>query len=53
MTRDDAVERTLVTLQFFLNSPQSEAPDATGYKGLYYHFLDMQSGRRVWHWSCR
>jgi hypothetical protein len=48
MTRDEAVERTLVTLRFFLNSPDSEAPDATGYKGFYYHFLDMQSGRRVW-----
>ena len=48
MTRDAAVERTLVTLRFFLNSPDSEAPDATGYKGFYYHFLDMQSGRRVW-----
>ena len=48
MTRDEAVERTLVTLRFFSNSPQSEAPDATGYKGLYYHFLDMQTGRRVW-----
>ena len=48
MTRDVAVERTLVTLRFFLNSPDSEAPDATGYKGFYYHFLDMQSGRRVW-----
>ena len=22
--------------------------DATGYKGFYYHFLDMVSGRRVW-----
>jgi hypothetical protein len=49
MTRDDAIERTLATLRFFSNSPQSEAPDATGYKGFYYHFLDMQSGRRVWH----
>ena len=48
MTRDEAVERTLVTLRFFSNSPQSEAPDATGYKGFYYHFLDMQSGKRVW-----
>jgi hypothetical protein len=48
MTRDAAAERTLVTLRFFLNSSQSEAPDATGYKGFYYHFLDMQSGQRVW-----
>ena len=23
-------------------------PDATGYKGFYYHFLDMKTGRRVW-----
>jgi hypothetical protein len=27
---------------------QSDRPDATGYKGFYYHFLDMQHGRRVW-----
>lgn len=25
-----------------------KAPDATGYKGFYYHFLDMQTGRRAW-----
>ena len=49
MTRDEAVERTLATLRFFSNSPQSEARDATGYKGFYYHFLDMHSGKRVWY----
>ncbi len=48
MTRDDAVERTLTTQRFFLNSPQNETPGATGYKGFYYHFLDMQTGKRVW-----
>jgi hypothetical protein len=48
MTRNEAVQRTLVTLRFFLNSPQNETPESTGYKGFYYHFLDMQSGRRVW-----
>src|SRR5271169_3776486 len=48
MTREAAVERTLVTLRFFSNSSQSAEPDATGYKGLYYHFLDMQSGKRTW-----
>ena len=48
MARTDAAARTLVTLRFFWNSPQSEKPDATGYKGFYYHFLDMQSGKRVW-----
>jgi hypothetical protein len=29
-------------------SAQGSSPDATGYKGFYYHFLDMQSGKRVW-----
>ena len=48
MTRADAAARTLVTLRFFCNSLQSEQPDATGYKGFYYHFLDMKIGKRVW-----
>jgi hypothetical protein len=48
MTRADARARTLNALRFFARSAQSDQADATGYKGLYYHFLDMQSGRRVW-----
>lgn len=48
MTRAAAIERTLNTLRFFWNSPQGTEPDATGYKGFYYHFLDMQTGRRMW-----
>jgi hypothetical protein len=48
MARADAVERSLRALRFFRDSDQSGTPDATGYKGFYYHFLDMQSGRRVW-----
>ncbi|MCI0393525.1 MAG: hypothetical protein L0332_15465 [Chloroflexi bacterium] len=46
--RAEAVERVLTTLRFFAGSPQSEEPDATGYNGFYYHFLDVGSGRRVW-----
>ncbi len=46
ITRDDAIKRTLTTLRFFWNSPQGPEPDATGYKGFYYHFLDMKTGRR-------
>ncbi|TAJ20507.1 MAG: hypothetical protein EPO60_05075, partial [Rugosibacter sp.] len=49
MSRTDAVERTLATLRFFWNSPQGPESDATGYQGFYYHFLDMQTGRRAWH----
>lgn len=46
LSRDDAVTRTLATLRFFWHSPQGTEPDATGYKGFYYHFLNMESGRR-------
>ena len=48
MTRADAVARSLVALRFFRDSDQSGTPQATGYKGFYYHFLDMHSGTRVW-----
>ena len=48
ITRQEAVTRTLTTLRFFWQSPQGTAADATGYRGFYYHFLDMQTGRRVW-----
>lgn len=48
LTRAAALERTLATLRFFAASPQGPEPDATGYKGFYYHFVDMNSGRRVW-----
>ena len=47
ITRDDAIRRTLTSLRFFANSPQGPEPDATGYKGFYYHFLDMKTGRRT------
>jgi hypothetical protein len=48
MTRAEALARTLATLRFFWSSPQGTEPDATGYRGFYYHFLDMQTGRRAW-----
>ena len=46
--RADAVRRTLKMLRFLAASPQGNAPDATGYKGFYYHFLHLGSGRRDW-----
>jgi hypothetical protein len=49
LARAAAVERTLATLRFFWNSPHGPEPDATGYQGFYYHFLDMRTGRRAWH----
>lgn len=48
ITRADAIDRCLAALSFFHDSEQSEQPQATGYKGFYYHFLDMHSGVRVW-----
>lgn len=48
ISRAAAVERMLATLRFFWNSPQGPEPNTTGYKGFYYHFLDMQTGRRAW-----
>jgi hypothetical protein len=48
MTRATATARTLAVLRFFHESPQGAEPDATGYKGFYYHFLDMATGRRAW-----
>src|SRR6266404_1668323 len=48
ITREEAIDRTLRKLRFFAGSEQSTSPDATGYKGFYYHFLDMQTGRRAW-----
>src|SRR5882762_10669509 len=37
ITRDEAIVRTLRKLHFFATSEQSSSPDATGYKGFYYH----------------
>jgi hypothetical protein len=48
MSRADAVRRVLATLMFFWDSPQGVDRNATGYKGFFYHFLDMQTGRRAW-----
>ncbi|MGZ4808965.1 MAG: glucoamylase family protein [Thermoanaerobaculia bacterium] len=47
VTREQAADRALKTLQFFLNAPTGpEATGRTGYKGFYYHFLYMNSGAR-------
>jgi hypothetical protein len=48
ISREFAPEIVLRRLRFFRDSPHGSQPDATGYKGFYYHFLDMKSGRRVW-----
>lgn len=42
-----AAAKVLTTLRFLKGSPQGPGPDTTGYKGFYYHFLDMTTGRRA------
>src|SRR5690349_24765636 len=47
ITRAQAAARTLTTLQFFWTATQdSSASGATGYHGFFYHFLDMNTGKR-------
>ena len=46
--RDFAAKVTLKRLRYLLACPQGPEPDATGYKGFFYHFLDIETGRRVW-----
>ncbi len=48
LPRSEAAQRTLAALRFFQASPQGPAPDATGHRGFYYHFLDLETGRRTW-----
>jgi hypothetical protein len=46
-SRAEARELTLTTLRFFWNAPQGPEPKGTsGYKGFFYHFLDMETGLR-------
>jgi len=49
MTRQQAVAITLRTLRFLANADMSGAPDSTGFRGFYFHFLDMNTGTRAWH----
>ncbi|MHA6206215.1 glucoamylase family protein [Dyella soli] len=47
VTRAQAIDRTLATLHFFNDAPQDDSEDgATGFHGFYYHFLNMQTGKR-------
>jgi hypothetical protein len=47
VTRAAARARVLATLRFFRNAPQGTAAQGmSGYKGFFYHFLDMKTGAR-------
>jgi len=47
ITREQAAQRVLKTLTFFSNSPKGDKESGiTGYKGFFYHFIDMRTGLR-------
>src|SRR6187399_1310351 len=46
--RDFAAKITRKRLRFLVECPQGPEADASGYKGFFYHFLDIETGRRVW-----
>ena len=48
ITREQGADRVLTTLEFFWNAPQHSGPtNVTGYKGFFYHFLNMDTGYRA------
>lgn len=47
VTREEARRRVLTTLRFLANVPQGPpSRGVAGYKGFFYHFLDMNTGTR-------
>jgi len=47
ISRSQARDRTLTTLRFFATAPQGpQGSGVSGYKGFFYHFIDMQTGHR-------
>lgn len=47
VARAEAAERALRTLRFFWEAPQGPEPSGTtGHRGFFYHFLDLDTGRR-------
>lgn len=48
ISRKEAIKRTLKKLRFFHDGPEGKGTEAIGYRGFYYHFLDMKTGHRTW-----
>jgi len=47
VSHDEARQRVLATLRFLATAPQGAEPKGKiGYKGFFYHFLDMETGTR-------
>ena len=48
MIREFAAKIARKRLRFLYDLPQGADVDASGYRGFFYHFVDIESGRRVW-----
>lgn len=49
VSRQDAIDRVKTTLNTFWTKPQGrDASGYIGYKGFFYHFLDMNTAARAW-----
>jgi len=47
LSREEGITKVLTILRFFDSGHQGKETDAMGYKGFFYHFLDMKTGRRA------
>lgn len=51
ITREQAIERVLLTLRTLEGLPQGSRNDGmAGYRGFFYHFLDLKTGARYADW---
>jgi hypothetical protein len=48
VAREFAAKVSRRRLRYLLECPQGPELDASGYKGFFYHFLNIETGRRVW-----
>lgn len=48
LIREFAAKISRSRLRYLMAHPQGPEPDSSGYKGFFYHFLDIETGRRVW-----
>ena len=48
LNRKFAAKSARRRLRSLMTLPQGPEPDTAGYKGFFYHFLDIETGRRVW-----
>jgi len=49
ITREEGRARILLGMQTLWNGPQGDSEyNTNGYKGLFYHFLDINNGLRTW-----